>query len=286
MSHKRNTIRGVLQKTARPSVVLVGTMLTVVAMCFLAFSMPMKVEAATYGIPDLSTQQMYGIPPVVSQDVEEVEAPIVQIEAVETDTVELRLISAMRTIFSTTSTDAQNAATEFSVKVYSKKTGKFVREYENVTDEVAIQELRDNKGYRVEAVAHYNGFTSDATELVVRTAPELPRGFDAVTETRNENTDVIDNGNIGRGGSASGKYMKKLSWKKPNGKIRSYTVRVYSKNGETLLQTKQVKRSRAQIVGLKSGKHYRYSVQANFNDTYSSAESKKVKFRFGRKKKK
>lgn len=246
--------------------------LFVLSITFFGFSLP--VDAATYGAPET-------VP-----GIDQPSAPAyLQVSEHRPDSMELCWNSSSCGVFSIlTQSQSGEGSSSYRVQVMEKKTGNVV--YAAVTNNnyLTVQGLTSNKAYAVDVHEIEDGIISNASSIVARTAPTAPFGMQAQTETREDLTDAINNKPVNRNSSGSGKYVKVLRWEKPTGKVRYYTVRVYSEDGAMVLQEERVKKPRAIIGSLQPGAYYQYTVAAHFNHEYASPESALQSFRFGKEK--
>ncbi|MFC1598108.1 fibronectin type III domain-containing protein [Patescibacteria group bacterium] len=191
--------------------------------------------------------------------------------------------SDVRSMVEVDGQDAEDQAvsdTSYIVRVYKKKSGKRVKTVRTTETSATVGNLVVNRAYVVKAWAVRDGATSEPAELVVRTSPDAPRRLTAATVTREVHYDVISNEPVNQyGDSSSSKYLAHLSWKKPDGKVRYYIVKVYRVGRKGPIQTWKTYRPYVGVSGLKPGREYAFRVITNFNDDYASKRSARKKFR-------
>ncbi|OGY85821.1 MAG: hypothetical protein A2233_04485 [Candidatus Kerfeldbacteria bacterium RIFOXYA2_FULL_38_24] len=240
------------------------------------------VQAVNYGIPETIrlSNISFGIPEVV--EIDQPEEPVT-LEVVENkpDQLTLDWSTSNRSIFGLD--EQESVAIEgYQVDILQKQSAELLDSVFTSDTEITIANLLPNTAYLVNVHAKVNGIFSDPATIIARTTPEAPYSLKSVTETHNVITDALTDEPISFVGADSGKYVKKLKWKKPQGKVRLYVVSVYDADGIELLQQKTVKRNKAIISGLKTGENYSYTVAAGFNEDNISPASYLKPFYFGK----
>lgn len=247
--------------------------LRVVRLAFVA-----GITMACFGFAQSAFALTFGIPDVAGDGVETVQSPEVRVVDSAPRALTLSWASDVRTIVS--DRFAASAETEYAVVVYDKKTGKSVYEVSTTDTELDVTGLERNHGYIVEVAATRDGVTSDSVSIVARTAPAAPQRVTAEIVHRQIRRDVITNEPINQfGGSSMSEYLAYLSWKAPEGKVRYYTVTVYEKGSDVVVQELRTKKHFIAIGDLESGVRYEAVVTAHFNGTYESPLTGRVRFR-------
>ncbi len=168
---------------------------------------------------------------------------------------------------------------EYIITLTDKKTGKELVSEKTTDLAWTFSDLEVNHGYVVSVSTVRGGESSAATNVTVRTLPGKVKKLQMTTVRRKVFRDVITNTPLNQFGDASSSpFLAKLTWKKPSGKIRYYTVKIYNKKGK-LIKTKKTKKRTVGISGLVVGRIYSYRVIAHFNDEYSSDLSGRQKFK-------
>jgi hypothetical protein len=223
----------------------------------------------------------FGIPSVAGSNVEEVLPPS-NLRLVESDatSVTVAWTSDVRSIMEF---DQAATQTEYTVRVYDKKTEERVKTVVTNDTEATVDGLERNQGYVVRVWAERNGFSSDESILVVRTTPAAPRTLAASVVRRQIFHDVISNKPLNQfGGSSMSKFLAYLSWEAPKGKVRYYTVDIYRAGEDEPVKTVQTKKKFVAVGGLKVGGVFAYQVTSHFNDDYVSEVSERVRFTVSR----
>lgn len=224
----------------------------------------------------------YGIPEVAGSEFEEVQPPSnVRVVYSSTGSITVAWNSDVRSIID--DFDQTTTQTQYTVRVYAKKSGERVKTVETDAMEVTVTGLERNKGYVVRVWAERNGYVSEYSEIVARTSPAAPNVLTASIVRRQIFYDVLTNEPVNQfGGSAMSKFLAYLSWEAPKGTVRYYTVNVYKKGSDEPLKTIETKKLFVAVGGLKLGKKYQYTVTSHFNDDYASEVSERVKFKVSR----
>jgi len=224
---------------------------SIAAVLTVIFSIALPAHAVTFGTPE-----------AVQAYVDAVPAPIVRV-VTPSNAKEIQLMWG-RSI-----AEIDEVRTSYFTVVKNKLTGEVVFTGETVASFVSVTGLDANTGYVATVVARRNGFISEPATIVARTRPNIPASTKVITREEDRTRDVITNQPIGWGGVGAGAYVAHISWKKPAGKIRYFTVDVYDATGTTFIQTVKTKRPRVLVTGLQK-EVYTYQVTAHFNSTYSS----------------
>ncbi|PJA93397.1 MAG: hypothetical protein CO132_03510 [Candidatus Kerfeldbacteria bacterium CG_4_9_14_3_um_filter_45_8] len=174
------------------------------------------------------------------------------------------------------------AGSTYEVTLLDKKTGNQVTTLATGENTNTFTDLTPNHPYLL-SVTMTQGDENSVTQKTVRTTPAEAAKLKVATVARQVQRDVIGNNPLNQFGDASSsKWLAKLSWKKPQGKIRSYQVNVYNSN-DKLVATKSTTKRSVGISGLKLKRDYEYEVVSYFNNSYESAASQRKSFRLKKK---
>jgi len=225
----------------------------------------------------------FGIPNVVGVDGSEDVVTPSNVRVVESlpHVLELSWTSGYRTILP----NDVSAGDEYLVRVVQKSDGAEVYSGMVYDTSLRLEGLDDNKAYRTTVQSFRNGRYSDAVEVSVRTAPQRVKQLRATSSKKSVLRDVISNKPLHpRSDSSVGQYIATLKWAATDGKVRFYTVNVYSSETDTeALQTVTSLKRAAVVEGLKGNTVYYYTVTAHFNDEYASPESSRKKLKVKKK---
>ncbi len=176
-----------------------------------------------------------------------------------------------------------SALSSYSVTLTNKKTGKVVKSLETTDNTGTFTGLKPNRAYKIAVTMVRGSEVSEPEVVTARTRPQKATKLKVATVARQIHRDVIDNTPLNQfGDAASSKWIARLTWNKPDGKIRYYTVNVYNKRGKKVASEK-TKRRVVGVSGLKLKTPYWYEVVSHFNGDNESEASARKKFKLKKK---